>query len=60
MKVVRLDDPQTWNMYAYVRNNPTTLTDPSGLPPVTPNGGSDPAPYRDPNTMKTTCKIPGG
>jgi len=23
-------DPQTWNMYAYVRNNPTTLTDPSG------------------------------
>jgi RHS repeat-associated protein len=23
-------DPQSWNMYAYVRNNPTTLTDPSG------------------------------
>jgi len=29
--VVRLDDPQTWNMYAYARNNPATLTDPSGL-----------------------------
>jgi RHS repeat-associated protein len=26
----KLDDPQTWNMYAYVRNNPTTLTDPYG------------------------------
>ncbi|MGO9270723.1 MAG: RHS repeat-associated core domain-containing protein [Terriglobia bacterium] len=29
--VVSLGDPQTWNMYAYARNNPTTLTDPSGL-----------------------------
>ena len=24
-------DPQTWNMYAYVRNNATTLTDATGL-----------------------------
>ena len=28
-----LDDPQTWNLYAYVRNDPMTLTDPSGLTP---------------------------
>jgi RHS repeat-associated protein len=34
VKAARLDDPQTWNMYAYTRNNPTTVTDPSGL--VTP------------------------
>jgi RHS repeat-associated protein len=33
LKVVRLDDPQTWNMYAYAHNNPTTVTDPSGLTP---------------------------
>jgi RHS repeat-associated protein len=24
-------DPQTWNAYAYAGNNPTTLTDPTGL-----------------------------
>ena len=30
-KAVKLNDPQTWNMYAYVRNSPATLTDPTGL-----------------------------
>jgi RHS repeat-associated protein len=30
-EAVRLDDPQTWNMYAYARNNPTTNVDPDGL-----------------------------
>jgi RHS repeat-associated protein len=27
-------DPQTWNMYAYAGNNPTSLVDPSGLGPA--------------------------
>ena len=32
-------NPQTWNMYAYVGDNPTTLNDPSGLKSA--GGGAD-------------------
>ena len=31
--VLDLADPQQWNAYAYANNNPTTLSDPSGLTP---------------------------
>ncbi len=34
-------NPQTWNMYAYVADNPTTLNDPSGLLPLGPPGAGD-------------------
>jgi hypothetical protein len=60
MNVVNLTDPQTWNMYAYVRDNPTTLTDPSGLQQATPNGGSSSNSYVDPDTMKNICPTSSG
>lgn len=47
--MVTLADPQTWDMYEYAHNNPTTLTDPSGLhgacsaEVANQNGGCEPA-----------------
>src|SRR5205823_5052966 len=31
LAAVDITDPQTWNRYAYVRNTPTGLVDPTGL-----------------------------
>ena len=39
---VSLDNPQTWNRYAYARNDPSNVADPSGLcPPGMVTAGSD-------------------
>jgi RHS repeat-associated protein len=35
-----LTDPQTWNGYAYVRNNPMAFVDPSGMSCTDPNDGT--------------------
>jgi len=32
-----LTDPQTWNRYAYVRNDPVNLVDPDGRAVIDPN-----------------------
>ena len=51
--VLDLADPQQWNAYAYANNNPTTLSDPSGLTPRIDDdydGGRGPLARRPPAT----------
>jgi RHS repeat-associated protein len=48
-------NPQTWNMYAYAGNNPTTLNDPSGLDWV--NAGN--CSYDIENSSAVSSKISG-
>jgi RHS repeat-associated protein len=50
MNVIHLDAPQTWNLYAYVANNPTTTADPSGLDPAPPPVDQDALKKCDPDT----------
>ena len=54
-----LADPQQWNAYAYANNNPTTLSDPSGLTPRIDDdydGGRGPLAKRPP---ASSTPVPG-
>jgi len=61
-------EPQSWNLYGYVRNNPLGYVDPSGRAcvPNNPSGSpsSDPKDYHDDDSGGQTCKEsfsgPGG
>jgi len=44
-------DPQSWNLYGYVRNNPLTLTDPNGQACVQGEGGG----YHDDDSGGQSC-----
>jgi RHS repeat-associated protein len=52
---MRLLDPQEWNMYAYTRNNPLSITDPTGLDIWLQGCGEDSSTCKD-NYVGTTDK----
>jgi hypothetical protein len=43
----RVGDPQSWNRYTYVRNNPLALIDPTGLDWVASGNASNPYSWVD-------------
>lgn len=46
------EDPQSWNLYAYARNNPLRFTDPTGNACVSTNGGKS---FHDDDSGGESC-----
>jgi RHS repeat-associated protein len=58
--VADASDPQSWNMYAYARNNPLTNIDPSGLDCVYFNDAGNGVESVDHNSNSDECGQNGG
>ena len=54
------NNPQSWNRYAYVLNNPLTLVDPTGFDCAYLNDAGDGIAWVDSNTDSTACTGNGG
>jgi RHS repeat-associated protein len=55
----RIADPQQWNMYAYARNNPLSITDPTGLDFNLTCSGGNPATCQNGIQGQTTTDANG-